>query len=154
MIKITPSSREPPNWVTYMGRVKITEESSYFLSIRETSLSTSLTHVLFDFLRRLAPSFVIWRQSGEKGKENLSCSALFFPTAFERRKPLYFSTADRTSLIYPVISANALFRIRFNNAWKNYHPEPETLAACKTLEFPKSFLASLTYFLHGSLQCH
>lgn len=103
------------NWITHAGRMKITEESSYFLSTREASLPTSSTRVLFDFLRRPAPSFVIWRRSDERGRENHSCSVLSFPTAFEREWPRTPPPREtgQTSSIYPVIPATPLIRKGF-----------------------------------------
>ena len=113
------------NWVTHTGKMKITEESSYFLSTRESSLSTSSTHVLFDFLRHPASSFVIWRRSGE-GKitriprypfQHLKDGSLLFLLRWEM---------DQTSDLlcyFDGLSDSQTIQWRVNNAWKNYHPE-------------------------------
>lgn len=119
------------------------------------SLPTSSTHVLFDFLRRPAPSFVIWRRSAGIDREKHSCPALSFPAAFEKRVASHSSSAGRnrsniTDLPCHFDGSPDSQRIRrwlVNNAWKNYHLEPETLAARKTQVFgvaPWSF-STLSY---------
>jgi len=92
----------------------------------------------------------------ERYEENHSCFVLSFPTALKGRKALTpFPPRNRSNVNLPchsVSSDSQRLRRRFNNAWTN-HPEPETLATCKILRFPKSFLAPLTH-LYESLWYH
>lgn len=135
------------NWVTRAGRVKITKESSYFVSMRETSLPSCSTHVLFDFHRRSAPSLVIWHRSGKRGRKNSLVLCAILSQHLKEGSPLLLLREKRVKRLQFTLSSressNSQRIQQFNNAWKNYHLET---AGCN-LWFPKLFLALLTYFL-------
>lgn len=149
------------NRVTHAGRMKITEESLYFLSTRETSLLTSSRRALFDFLRR--PAFLRSSFDADRTRKVGRITRVpryLFPQHLNQGSLLFLlRRGGQTSPIYPVIPTNPLIRKGYDGdsitRERIIIPNPRSWRPAKLWEFPKSFLAPLThFFICESLGCH